>query len=436
MDERAPLVAQWPVARMMLMAATGFIGFFVTLSALPAWIASQGNSAASAGATTTVMLGATVVCQPLVPALLRRLPTTAVVALGMVALGAPAPALIWASSGAGLYAICVVRGIGFAIFTIAGTVSTGEIAPPGRHGDLVGLYGLAAMIPNVVLVPLSVLLLHDVGFWPVAVLAALPVPGALFAIGGGRRQPAAGGAAGAAGGVRGAAGGVRGSVGGVRGAVGGVRGPGGGVRGPAGGVSGTDGGSEPGHPRARPGSAAAAVRRALAPSAVLCALTIAGGAIVTILPIARSGFVATAGLAVFGATAAAARWQAGAQAGRHGIGVLLPGACVIAAVGLVALAAGLSGGGAVAVFVGCAVAGLGFGAAQSLTLVSAFARTGSEAQATASAVWNVAFDAGTGVGAVLIGALTASSLGIWGAFAVLAALAVVVVPLAVASGRP
>src|SRR6202042_3256139 len=37
------------------------------------------------------------------------------------------------------------------------------------------------------------------------------------------------------------------------------------------------------------------------------------------------------------------------------------------------------------------------------------ARTG--ARATASAVWNVAFDSGTAVGAVLIGALTATSLG-------------------------
>ena len=82
---------------------------------------------------------------------------------------------------------------------------------------------------------------------------------------------------------------------------------------------------------------------------------IAGGAIVTILPISRSGFVATAGLAVFGATAAAARWQAGARVRRHGVGLLLAGACVIAAVGLLALAAGLSGDGAVAVLVGCAV---------------------------------------------------------------------------------
>ena len=134
MDERAPLTAQWPVVRMMLMATTGFTGFYVTLSALPAWIASQGHSTASAGATTTVMLAATVACQPLVPALLRRVPTTAAVAIGMVALGAPAPALIWAGPGAWLYVICIVRGVGFAILTISGTVSTGDFrtARPAR----------------------------------------------------------------------------------------------------------------------------------------------------------------------------------------------------------------------------------------------------------------------------------------------------------------
>ncbi len=172
------------------------------------------------------------------------------------------------------------------------------------------------------------------------------------------------------------------------------------------------------------------------PAAVLCALMIAGGALVTILPISRSGFVATAGLALVGAAVAASRWLAGARVRRHGVGVLLVSACVIAAIGLLTVAAGLSGGGVVTVLAGCAVTGVGYGAAQSLTLLSAFARAGPPARATASAVWNVAIDSGTAIGAVLIGALTATSLGVWGAFAVLAALAVVVVPLALVSGRP
>ena len=379
----------------------------------------------------------------------------------MVALGAPAPALILASSGVGLYAICVVRGVGFAIFTIAGTVSTGEIAPPSRHRRAGRAVRAGAAIPAVALVPLSVLLLHNIGFWPVAVLATLPVPGALFAVGSGWRRSAGGhndragqrviergderagelpgGRVGDRAGER--AGGRVGDRAGER--AGGRVGDRAGER--AGGRVGDRAGERAGErvgerARGRDASsprsaAAAAVRRVLAPAAVLCALTVAGGAVVTILPIARSGFVATAGLAVFGAAAAGAHWQAGVRVRRHGVAVLLVSACVIAVAGLLTLAGGLSGGDAVPVLVGCTVAGVGYGAAQSLTLVSAFARTRPRSRATASAVWNVAFDSGTAVGAVLIGALTATWLGIWGAFAVLAALVLASVPLAITSGR-
>jgi hypothetical protein len=378
-----PLITRWPFVRYMLMASAGFVGFYVTLSALPAWLATQGSTAASAGAATTVMLVTTAVCQPFVPALLRRLSTTWAVALGLLALGIPAPLLAWVGSGAGLYAICLVRGIGFAIFTIAGTVATAEIAPEGRLGEVAGYYGFAAAGPNIVLVPVSVLLLHAVGFWPVAVMAGVPVLGAGLAIGSGWRRT----------------------------------------------------GREHHAAQRRPGDTRTAIRRSLAPAAVLWSLTLAGGAVVTILPIERAGFVATAGLASFGVFSAGCRWFAGRQVRLAGVTPLLVPSCAAGAAGLVAIAAGLSGHGAAAVIAGCAAAGAGYGAVQSLTLVATFQRVERRSHPVASAVWNMAFDSGTAVGAVLIGALTASALGIWGSFAVLAAVVLATVPLGVMSGR-
>jgi predicted MFS family arabinose efflux permease len=81
------------------------------------------------------------------------------------------------------------------------------------------------------------------------------------------------------------------------------------------------------------------------------------------------------------------------------------------------------------------VLGVGYGAAQCLTLVLSFARTAPGERSVASAVWNGAFDAGTATGAFLIGALSATGMGWWGAFAVLAALVACVMPAAVSSTR-
>jgi MFS family permease len=379
-EDRRPLALQWPIARMMLMAVAGFTGFFVTLPSLPAYVASTGSSTASAGATTTVMLVATVLFQPAVPALLRRLSTTATVAIGLVVMGLPAPLLIWAHSGAGLYAICVVRGVGFAVFTVAGAFMASEVAPPGRQGEVAGLYGLAAGIPNVIMIPLSVLLLHAVGFWPIAAIAGLPAVGAAVALGGGWRRVAPD---------------------------------------PTQAVTTAD--------------TRRAIARSLLPSAVLYALTITSGAVVTILPIVRSELVATVGLLVFAVGGALARWQAGAQVDRPGRTWLLAAACGVAIAGLLALAAGLSAPSDGVVLAACALLGIGFGAVQCLTLVYSFARNTSSDRPVASAVWNGAFDAGTATGAVLVGVLSATAIGWWGTFAVLAVLVAAVMPAAISS---
>jgi predicted MFS family arabinose efflux permease len=104
-------------------------------------------------------------------------------------------------------------------------------------------------------------------------------------------------------------------------------------------------------------------------------------------------------------------------------------ASVVLIVGIVALSAGLSGPSDPAVVAGALCTGAAFGAVNSLTLVWAFARVGTADRPVASTVWNASFDAGTAIGAVLIGALAASPLGLWGAFLVLAAMIAAVTPL-------
>jgi hypothetical protein len=97
----------------------------------------------------------------------------------------------------------------------------------------------------------------------------------------------------------------------------------------------------------------------------------------------------------------------------------------------------LTGDGAswVLTLVGSAVLGTGYGAAQNLTLVAAFARARQRETATVSSVWNVGFDTGTALGAALVGGLTAA-IDVPGALAVTAVLVAASLPLAVSSGRP
>ncbi|HEU5267653.1 MAG TPA: MFS transporter [Jatrophihabitans sp.] len=369
--------------RMMAMAGAGFAGFAATLSALPAWTAAQGGSATAAGAVTTVMLVATVLAQPLVPAMLRRLPTARAIAIGLLLLGLPSLALLVASTGALLYAVCVVRGVGFAVLTVAGAVYITEVAPPERRGHATGLYGLSAGVPNVVLVPLSVLLVQQVGLWPVVLIAALaPTLGAVV----GWTAPRPANAA-----------------------------------------------DQPAAPKGRLG---VAIRGAAAPSTVLLAATIAGGALVTIVPIEQpSGYLATVALLAFGAASALCRWVAGGWADRVGIAHPLLGAALVLIAGIFALAAGLAAPSDPGVLAGAVLIGVAFGAVNSLTLVWTFHRVAAADRPVASTVWNASFDAGTAIGAVLIGALVSTSLGMWGAFAVLAGLVVLVLPLRPAKGE-
>jgi predicted MFS family arabinose efflux permease len=101
----------------------------------------------------------------------------------------------------------------------------------------------------------------------------------------------------------------------------------------------------------------------------------------------------------------------------------------------VVLAAGLWRDADVLLLTGAALFGAAYGIVQNLTLVAAFARVRGQGTSAASAVWNAAFDTGTGTGAVAVGALAATGMGVPAALAVCAGLIVGCIPPAVLTGR-
>jgi predicted MFS family arabinose efflux permease len=359
----------------------GFASYCLTLASLPVYAVAGGAEESTAGVVTAVLLLVTVVGQAAVPALTERFGVGPVLTAGLVAMGVPSPFYVLDDGLAWICALSAVRGAGFAVLTVLGATLAAQVAPPERRGESIGLYGLGIAVPNLVAVPAGVALVLDDHVGWLSWLAASPVLGVLLV-------PL------------------------LARSVGPQRGPG-----PA-------------------GAGRAAVVAALAPSLVLFLVTMAGGGLVTFLPIERpDGVLATTALLLFGLTGAVTRWRAGALSDRLGMRLLLPFALLVAAVGLVVTAVGLTAAaGAGWVLAGAAVFGAGYGAVQNLTLVSAFARAGEGGTTTASALWNASFDAGMATGALALG-VVAAGIGLDWTYVVVAALLAAALPLASAAAR-
>jgi len=161
------------------------------------------------------------------------------------------------------------------------------------------------------------------------------------------------------------------------------------------------------------------------PLLMFAAAAVAGGVVVAFLPSAVTTGVAVPALFVQNLAATAARWLAGRRIDRRGPNGMLVPATLICAVGM-GTAAFTSM--PLAVLVGMAAFGAGFGLAQAATLNTMLARVSDRQYGAVSAAWNAAYDLGWAVGAIGIG-MVAATAGYPAAFAVAAALVLAALPL-------
>jgi MFS family permease len=173
----------------------------------------------------------------------------------------------------------------------------------------------------------------------------------------------------------------------------------------------------------------------------LMATTVAGELAIPRL-LARCGHraVLAAGLVLLGAPALAlliqavgatlSRWWAGRFGDRNGPAVLFVPGVVTAAAGILAL---VLIDRPVAVLAAMALFGAGFGATQNASMTLMLNRVAPSAYGTVSAIWNLAYDAGIGVGAFGFGVVAAHT-GYPPAFALTAAL--MLAALALRPARP
>lgn len=353
-----------PVTMLLLASLGAFSGFFLLLSVVPLYAAEIGGQTSGAGFVTGVLMLTTVAAQLATPWLLGRLEYRGVLALGLALLGAPALLFVWAAGLPAVLGATLLRGVGFGLVTVVGAALIAELVPEERRGAGIGLYGLAVGVPHIFALPLGVWLVGRIGFDTVFVAGALAtllgLPAALL-ISAPRPERSTGNT---------------GRLGGL----------------PYG--------------------------RLARLFVIFFGATLASGVAVTFLPLAVSGGVASAALFSLATTTTAARWLAGIFGDRFGPRRLLfPG---VLATGLGILTPAWTEN-AILLVAGMALFGLGFGTLQNVTLVLMFERVEVRSYGPVSAIWNIAFDAGTGFGAAVLG-IVAQYGGFGAAFTITSAL--------------
>ncbi|MFD6135007.1 MFS transporter [Isoptericola sp. NPDC060257] len=367
-------VARVPGFRPLLaMSALGFSGYALLLPAAPLWAVHGGASEGGAGLVNAVLMLATVLTQTTVPWLLRRVGWRLTMTAGVVLLGAPSLLFMATDQLGWLLGLSAVRGTGFAVLTVCGSSAVAALVDGHRHGRAIGLYGLSIAFPQLVLVPSAAWIAETLDFRVVFALGALPVLAVPFAVLLGRCLDAVDDRAAEA----------------------------------------DADAARAGEPVDDGGPGRGRVLLALVmPSLVLLAVTTPGGALLTFAPqFAGGAGAAVAGLLGFTAATALSRWGVGGLADRFGPRVFLAPLLAFCAAGLAVCAGAIAHGGPrpVLLVLGMTMVGVSYGSLQNLTLVAAFAAVPARQHSTASAVWNIGFDAGTGLGSLVVGFIAAGT---------------------------
>jgi MFS family permease len=372
-----------PLAFTFLAEFGTLTSFFLLFSVLPMLASAAGVSSSGAGLITGSLLAGTVAAEAVAATAIRRFGYRIVVGAGAMLLGLPALTLLTRQPQAVMMGVSVVRGFGFGLGGVATGALTATLLPPERRGEGLGLLGLVSGVPAIVALPAGVWLAgHHLAVAAAAMAAVtglMPLVAVRWLPGGHQARSTAGQARRTVRAPR------------MRGARRSVR-----LAGPA-----------------------------LRLPVIFAVATIAAGVVDSFLPLAKGipSNLASAALLVSAVTATLTRWRAGRYGDRHGHTRLLVPALAVAALGMAAM---MALGSPVAVFAGMVLFGAGFGVLESATFALLIEQL---SEARASALWNLAYDAGYGAGPAAFG-LICLHTGYPVAFALTGALILVAVPVA------
>ena len=347
-----------------LLASFGALtSFYLLLSVTPMYAVSAGAGSAGAGLVTGSLMLTTVLAEFASSRLMGRYGYRAVFAAGALLLGGPVPALLAPHSMVTIVAVSILRGFGFGLATVVIGALVASSVPPERRGEGIGLAGVVACVPAIVALPSGVWLAQNTGYAVVIAITAVSALAPLAAV------PWLGGPA----------------------------------EHEAGHGTGTEAGTD-----AKQAGLLASLRSAgqLRPAVIFAATTVSAGVVASFLPLAAgvSAGVAALGLFAQAVTATASRWWAGRRGDRHGHARLLIPGLLIATAGMTSL---IWVQAPVVVIAGMCLFGTGFGITQNATFALMIDRAPASGYGTASALWNLAYDAGYGAGPMAFGVFVA-----------------------------
>ena len=359
----APRLFTRPFALACGAALANLTAFYLPLSVVPARAVAAGAPDGAAGLVTAALMLGGVLAECVAPRLMARFGDRAVLAAGLLLLGGAALLLLPAVDVVSTVLVCGLRGVGFGFAVVVTGALVARHVPAARRGEGLAVAGVVACVPAVAALPAGVWLAAACGPDVVFVVAAVvALAGALAPL---ALVARAGESATALGSAESEA---------------------------------FDSGS---------GLVALAripVQRRTA--LLFAATTVAAGIVVAYLPLAATGPAVAVGLFVQALAATAGRYGAGRWGDRHGHGRLVAPGLAACGLGMLLL---LGVGQPALLLAAMAVFGTGFGVAQSATYAVLVERAPADGHGAVSALWNLAYDLGYGVGPLAFAALVGAS---------------------------
>lgn len=174
-------------ATLVLLAGATFSAVFghqMLISVVPLYVDGIGGGSVGAGLATGLFMFSTVLTQIQMPRILPRFGYRTTLVTGTLLLGLPAVLYVFSGSLTSIFAVTLLRGVGFGVVTVVFFALLVEVSPADRRGEALGIIGVSLSIPTVFGSPAGLWLAQNVGFTAVFLLGAfLPLFGLLTAIG-------------------------------------------------------------------------------------------------------------------------------------------------------------------------------------------------------------------------------------------------------------